>query len=129
MDRRLGIAALLVIGVAAGLLLAGQMRRDCSFSDAAWAEARRLPGYSDARFEALRPMTARLVKCEELLKGRSRSAVRAILGPPDDEASTQREWFYEIGVPDPRSDYSPLAVQFGRDGLADQARVPGFIEP
>jgi hypothetical protein len=124
-----GVIVLLAVGAASALVVRDVTRRDCRFSEVRWDEAKREPRFSNERFEAFHPLAEQLVECEDNLHRRSRQAVRAMLGPPARGYSSRDEWGYEIGVPDPRSDYSPLTVRFDDDGLVDRVSVPSFIEP
>ena len=113
-------------GVAASAVLL-LWPRDCSFDSDTWASARKVSG-SDARFEAIRDELRTLVECEKL-DGLTREEVHGLLGRQDRARDGGRSWFYDTGIPEPRSDYPGLEVDFDPSGRVTRARVPGFIEP
>ena len=50
-----------------------------------------------------------------------------LLGPPDDDRD--RDWSYDVGIPDTLSDYPDFHVRFDAGGRVRDAQVPGYLEP
>lgn len=101
--------------------------RDCSFEKDEWIKGHRIERDAD-RYDVMEPMAEDLVKCDDLVYGKSGSEVRDLLGPPDLSFNADRSWKYEIGIPPPRSNYPGLVLEYGRDRAVASAAIPGFYE-
>lgn len=122
----LKVTLLVGIGVALGLLGLGafagdRLTRDCSFSRETW-----VAGRDPVDFQVLEHDLGVAIGCGTL-EGASASRVERLLGRADQASASM--WSYDVGVPELRSDYPDLELRFGRDGIVEDARVPGYIEP
>jgi hypothetical protein len=69
-----------------------------------------------------------LVKCDDLLYGKSPADVRQMLGPPDKETRNPTTWEYDVGIPRELSDYPRLEIVYGSDVRVDEVSVPSYVE-
>jgi hypothetical protein len=122
------VAVVLIAGLASLFAARSFFVQECGFDRSEWADAMRVTDQFE-RYEATDELAERLVECDHLLRGRTKPEVREMLGRPAHRYSRGRVWAYDVGVPEPRSDYSELEVTFGRDGRVRRARIPGFVEP
>ena len=96
------------------------MTRDCSFSRDTWAAGR-----APVNHEVLERDLLIVLYCGTL-DGASPAEVEQLLGAPDTRSAAV--WTYDIGVPEPLSDYPDLALRFGQSGRIEDAKVPGYID-
>jgi hypothetical protein len=124
-------AGLAVSLLVAGLALAasdGRLLSKCNFDQARWkqSEVTADPG---SKYDYAGPEVSDLVKCDDLVYGKSRPEVHALLGPPTNKPRGSNAWNYTIGIPGGLlSDYPPLVIVFGEDGRVTDASVPGYVE-
>lgn len=134
-EGRKNAVAFTVFFLLGGVLVFGAWRltgseilvRDCSFEADEWIEGHRIERDAD-RYDAMKSMAEDLVKCDDLVYGKSVSEVRDLLGPPDLTFNADRSWKYEIGIPPPRSDYPGLVLEYGANRTVQSAEVSGFVE-
>jgi hypothetical protein len=92
----LGVALLAVVGI----VQAADRPMDCRFDHAAWNASRAAESGSTDRHDHSGWPVTQLLECPQLLHGRARTQVKALLGPADD-AREASEWTYDIGLADP----------------------------
>jgi hypothetical protein len=129
------IAALVLLWGAA-VLIAGfvavfdpRIFPGCNLDRKRWDEARRLVSdfRSNEAFEKAEPEVEDIVKCEDLIYGKTRPEVRELLGNPG-QTSNRKFFFYNVGIPEGLSDYPGLDIRFDQGGTAVEAFVSGYIE-
>jgi hypothetical protein len=137
-ERRVTLlVAALVVLVAVAVPVAGyiilfdpRIFPGCDLERQRWDEARQL--VSDGRpfegFERAEPEVEDIVKCDDLVYGKSRPEITALLGKPRNRPGDNPHFFYNVGIPEGLSDYSPLQIRFDESGAAVDASVTGYIE-
>src|SRR5689334_8378298 len=99
------------------IVQAAQRSMDCTFDRTAWSASRAERTASAARHERSGWPATQLVECPQILHGRSRAQVKALLGPADDDRN-QDAWTYDLGVVGSgllgtfKSDMPTLSVSF-----------------
>ena len=73
---------------------------DCAFDRAAWNASRAAEAGSTERHDDSSWPVTQLLECPQILNGRTRTQVKALLGPADDTREAS-EWTYDIGLADP----------------------------
>jgi hypothetical protein len=124
------VAAVLAL-VAAGFVWGHWItppRDQCTAFDAEqWRTIRDDTGPASATvYRRLKPQVDSLTGCPALLKGRSRAAVRDLLGAPVRPASRSGpgSWGYWVGVPEGQSDWPSMVIAFDADGRVISVRAP-----
>ena len=90
----LGAALLAVVAV----VQAAQRPMDCTFDRDAWNASRAAEAESAERHDRASWPVTQIVSCRQILHGRTRTQVKALLGPADDEPAAS-EWIYDVGLP------------------------------
>jgi hypothetical protein len=121
--RGLAVVSLAVVAVAfaAAIVHGFNIPPDCTFDAKGWKASR---ASIDDRFERSERAVRQLVECDELVHGRTRDEVEALLGHVG-RSSDGRAWAYDIGVPGINSDWPDLEISFGVSGVVERVWVPG----
>jgi hypothetical protein len=120
------VLALLAVGIwFTGPWVVEVLDDDCSFDSSKWKQGRSERDLQ-AKFDTRAEEAEELVDCGTL-DNATESEVTRLLGRPG--STTPDYWFYDIGVPEPRSDYPQLEVRFdAATGRVDQVLVPGHAD-